>query len=66
MKKVYTREEVVSLLIKHGFEDAGWRGSHYRMRRGSLIIHIPKNVIMWRVYVKKIFRRAGISEEELE
>lgn len=66
MKKVYTMNEVIDILRRHGFEEYGWKGSHYRMRRGDLVIHICRNNPLWKVYVKKILRRAKISEEELE
>lgn len=66
MKKKYTMEEVVKILADHGFEAAGWRGSHYRMRRGEVVIHISKNNTLWRVYVKNILKKAGILESEIE
>ena len=61
----YTGTEIIKILTDHGFTAYGWRGSHFRMNRDNVIVHIPNPQRQLTTgLTKKILRKAGIKLEE--
>jgi predicted RNA binding protein YcfA (HicA-like mRNA interferase family) len=66
MKKEYSMNEVVKILIDNGYETIGWKGSHLRMKRGHVIIHISRNTRLNQHYAHGIFKKAGVDINALD
>jgi len=65
-KKEYTMNEIVQVLIDNGYETMGWKGSHLRLKRGHVIIHVSRNVRLNLHYTHSILKKAGIEKEVLD
>jgi predicted RNA binding protein YcfA (HicA-like mRNA interferase family) len=61
MRKEYTMNEVVKILLDNGYETMGWKGSHLRMKRGHTIIHVCRNTRLNLHYTHMILKKAGID-----
>lgn len=66
MKQNYTFAEVINIFARYGYTFYGWKGSHYRVKRGQKKIHICRHSIEGKEYLKKLFKKAGIPLEELK
>jgi len=66
MKKEYTMNDVVKILIENGYEAIGWKGGHLKMKRGAKTIHISRNTRLNQHYVHTILKKAGIDYNVLK
>jgi predicted RNA binding protein YcfA (HicA-like mRNA interferase family) len=66
MKKEYSMNEVVKILIDNGYESIGWKGSHLRMRKGDKIVHVSRNTRLNQHYAHTILKKAGIDYRILD
>ncbi len=61
----HTGKEIIKILTDNGFTGAGWKGSHFRMQKDDVIVHIPNPQRQLATgLTKKILRKAGIKLEE--
>ncbi len=66
MKKEYSMNEIVKILIENGYESVGWKGSHLRMRRGDTIVHVCRNNRFNGHYTHTILKKAGIDYKAID
>ncbi|MFH1364909.1 MAG: type II toxin-antitoxin system HicA family toxin [Candidatus Aenigmatarchaeota archaeon] len=64
---VMSGQEILKLLSKHGFQIAGRKGSHIRLKKKeknkTFIVIVPDHKEIPPETLKSILRQAGISED---
>jgi predicted RNA binding protein YcfA (HicA-like mRNA interferase family) len=66
MKKEYQMKDVVKVLLDNGYRAVGWKGSHLRLQRGAVIIHVSRNTRFNQYYTHHVFKKAGIDIHSLD
>jgi len=67
---VVSGRQVIKALTKAGFQDAGRKGSHVKLKKGVndrvLVVIVPAHVELARGTLKWILRQANISSEHFK
>ena len=61
---VVSSDEVIKALSKFGFIVSSQRGSHVKLRKGSLSLIVPRHNELGKGILRKIIKQAGITPDE--